>query len=428
MKFTKATVTLMAAGLMASASVMADQITFTKDVLPILQENCQTCHRPGGDNMSGMIAPMSLMDYSEARPWAKAIRKAVENKTMPPWHADEKFNGHFINERTLTKEEIAKVLKWVDTGAKRGNPADAPEPIKFREGFFMGEPDLVLNFNEPFFIKDDVEDLYYNETVKLTEDVLPEDAWVTNVEFIPGSEVVHHIIAYAADPSSEDYVAVEQNEDLEGAEEEELGGRTMLGGLAPGTDPGYYPEGFAFNLRKGSEMTFAMHYHKEAGPGTGVFDDSTMAMKFTDKQPSHSVNITTIAHGAFEIPPNHPNWVVSGARTFDEDILLLNLFPHTHLRGVASTYTAHYPDGSSEVLLETPNYDFNWQEYYYYKEPKLIPKGSRIEVELVYDNSPENAEANGFDSNRAVSFGGPTTDEMDLGWYTFSPAKPDLTD
>ena len=144
MKFTKATVTLMAAGLMASASVMADQITFTKDVLPILQENCQTCHRPGGDNMSGMIAPMSLMDYSEARPWAKAIRKAVENKTMPPWHADEKFNGHFINERTLTKEEIAKVLKWVDTGAKRGNPADAPEPIKFREGFFMGEPDLVL--------------------------------------------------------------------------------------------------------------------------------------------------------------------------------------------------------------------------------------------------------------------------------------------
>jgi hypothetical protein len=119
---------------------------------------------------------------------------------------------------------------------------------------------------------------------------------------------------------------------------------------------------------------------------------------------------------------------VSGATTFDEDILLLNLFPHTHLRGVASTYTAFYPDGTSETLLTTPEYDFNWQEYYYFKEPKLIPAGTRIEVELVYDNSAENADRVGFDSNRAVSFGGPTTDEMDLGWYTFSAAKPDLSD
>ena len=422
----KRSTAMLVAGMMASAAAIAETPTFTKDVLPILQENCQTCHRPNGDNMSGMIAPMSLMDYQEVRPWAKAIKKAVEGRTMPPWHAGEKFYGHFKNERVLTKEEIATVAKWVESGAKRGNPADAPEPIEFREGFYMGEPDLVLNFNEPFLVKDDVQDLYYNETVKLTEELLPNDEWVTNVEFIPGSEVVHHIIAYASDPAIAS--TIREDEDLEGASEEQLRGRTMLGGLAPGTDPGYYPDGFAFELKKGSEMTFAMHYHKEAGPGTGVYDDSTMALKFADEQPSHSVNITTIAHGAFEIPPGAKNWVVSGAETFDEDILLLNLFPHMHIRGVASSYTAHYPDGTSEVLLETPNYDFNWQEYYYYKEPKLIPKGTRIEVELVYDNSKENAERVGFNHERAVRFGGPTTDEMDLGWYTYSPAKPDLTD
>ncbi|MFP6581051.1 MAG: c-type cytochrome [Candidatus Hydrogenedentota bacterium] len=428
MKATKTSVSLMLAGLMVSTTAMAAQVTFTKDVLPILQENCQTCHRPGGDNMSGMIAPMSLMDYQETRPWAKAIMKAVENKTMPPWHAGEKFNGHFSNERTLTAEEIATVVAWVKTGAKRGNPADAPAPIEFREGYFMGEPDLVINFNEPFFVKDDVQDLYYNETVTITDEMMPEDKFITNVEFIPGSEVVHHIIAYASDPEAEYITEIGENEDLEGGEEERLRGRTMLGGLAPGTDAGYYPEGFAFPIKQGSEITFAMHYHKEAGPGTGVYDDSTMAMKFATGTPRHSMNFTTIAHGAFEIPPGVDNWVVSGARTFEEDILLLNLFPHTHLRGVASTYTAYYPDGTVEELLETPNYDFNWQEYYYYKEPKLIPAGTRIEVELVYDNSPENAERVGFDSSRAVSFGGPTTDEMDLGWYTYSNAKPDLSD
>lgn len=434
MKAPKKTMAALVAAMVTTVSAMAAPVTFTKDVLPILQENCQTCHRPSGDNMAGMIAPMSLMNYQEVRPWAKSIMRAVENQTMPPWHAGDEFDGVFKNERVLTAEEIVTIVNWVKTGAKRGNPADAPEPIKFREGFLMGEPDLLINFNEPFFVKDDVQDLYYNETIKLTDAMLPKDEFITDVEFIPGSEVVHHIIAYASNPSSKYTSEIQENEDLEarergeGNEERRLRGRTMLGGLAPGTDPGYYPEGFAFPIKKGAEITFAMHYHKESGPGTGIYDDSTMALKFSTGQPKHSMIFTTIAHGAFEIPPNTKDWVVSGATTFDEDILLLNLFPHTHLRGVASTYTAFYPDGTSETLLTTPEYDFNWQEYYYFKEPKLIPAGTRIEVELVYDNSAENADRVGFDSNRAVSFGGPTTDEMDLGWYTFSAAKPDLSD
>jgi len=405
-------------GLAASVHA-AERVTFTKDVLPILQENCQNCHRPSGQNMSGMIAPMSFMSYQETRPWAKAIARVVSEREMPPWHASQDQHGIFRNERTLTDEEIQTIVTWVEQRAPRGNPTDAPEPVEFPTGWSIGEPDLVLDFPEPFLVEDDVEDLYQNITVQLTEEQLPEDKWVEAVEFRPGSEVVHHIIAYASSPDQEDLA---EDADIE-SDREALRSRVMIGGLAPGTDPGYYPEGFALPLEKGSKMTFAMHYHKEPGPGTAVYDNSVMALRFADDEtPEYEMRITNMAHGAFEIPPNQSDWYVVGAETFEKDILLVNLFPHMHLRGKWSRYTAFYPDGTSEVLLETPEYDFNWQEYYHYKEPKFVPAGTRIEFEMKYDNSPENAARVGFNSNRAVSFGGPTTDEMDLGWYTFANA------
>lgn len=396
-----------------------ERVTFTKDVLPILQENCQDCHRPAGKNMSGMIAPMSLMSYEEVRPWAKAIARVVDAKAMPPWHASPATHGVFKNERTLTEADIATIVKWVEQRAPRGNPKDAPEPKQFPEGWSMGEPDLVVGFPEAYFVEDDVEDLYHNITFNLSEEQLPEDKWVQSIEFRPGSEVVHHIITYASDPELNTAKEVDENADVE-EDEEFLRGRVMLGGLAPGTDPGVFPEGYGLPLRKGSDLTFAMHYHKEAGPGTGQWDNSVMALKFHDKPVEHQIHITNIAHGAFEIPPGHPSWVVSGAKTFDKEITILGLMPHMHLRGVESKYTAYYPDGSVEELLHTPNYDFNWQTQYDYADPKVIPAGTRIEVELRYDNSPENAERVGFNPNRAVHFGGPTTDEMDLGWFHYA--------
>jgi hypothetical protein len=399
-----------------------EPVTFTKNVLPILQEHCQACHRDGGTNMSGMIAPMSLMTYQEVRPWAKAIARVVDEKAMPPWHASPETHGVFANENTLDATEVAMITQWVKSGAKMGDPADAPAPVEFPTGWQMGEPDLILSFPEPFLVEDDVEDLYKNITVTLTEDQLPEDTWVKAIEFRPGSEVVHHIIAYAAAPGTAEKVG--DDEDNEGSEES-LRGRIMLGGLAPGTDPTSMPEGFGLPLKKGSEITFAMHYHKEAGPGTATLDHSVLAFKFTDGKPEREVRITNIAHGNFEIPPFHPHWEVSGAKTFDKDVLLINLMPHTHLRGKETKYTAYYPDGKSELLLHTPKYDFNWQRYYVYKEPKLIPAGTRIEFEIVYDNSVENAAQDGFDPSKAIRFGGPTTDEMDLGWYAFAMANPD---
>lgn len=408
----RATAITMAAFVLVSIPAWAggdvpERVTFTKDVLPILQENCQVCHRESGANLAGMVAPMSFTSYADTRPWAKAIAREASTRAMPPWHASEEFHGVFDNERTLTDREIDIIVAWAKTGAKRGNPADAPAPMKFAsfDGWTIGKPDLVLSFDEPFFVEDEVEDLYQNIEITLTEEQLPESRWIKGLEFLPGSQAVHHIIAYARAPGEE-------------------GDRTrgMLAGMAPGTDAATFPDGYGILLKKGSKITFQMHYHKEAGAGTGCWDQSEMALVFCD-EPVKPVRIESIAHGAFEIPPNVSNWKVGGSRILENETIVLAWMPHMHLRGIAAKYDAYYPDGTHETLLDVKKYDFNWQTSYEYAEPKRLPAGTRLEMQLWYDNSSERAEAIGFNANRAVKFGGPTTDEMDLAWFTFSEVE-----
>lgn len=402
----------------ATMAVAADgPVTFTKDVLPILQENCQNCHRPSGANMSGMVAPMAFMNYQETRPWAKAIAKAVETRDMPPWLATEATHGVFKNERGLTEAEVATITEWVKTGAKRGNPADAPAPVEWKDtgGWTIGEPDLILEFPEPFFVEDDVQDLYQNIEIQLTKEMLPEDVYVKAIQYKPGSEVVHHIIGYATAESMGD-------EDIEEGERRggDRFGRTQLGGMAPGTDPNMLPAGFGIPLKAGSVVTMQMHYHKESGPGTGKWDSSQMGIVFQEGEVTHPVTIEPIAYGNFEIPPHQKAWRVGARETFEKPIIVTSLMPHMHLRGAAAKYTAYYPDGSTELLLDVPKYDFNWQIDYFYKEPKYLPAGSSIEVEMHFDNSEDRAAFTEINPNRAVRFGGPTTDEMDLMWMTYT--------
>ena len=385
----------------ASAQQSAGRVTFTKDILPILQENCQTCHRPSGINYAGMIAPMSLMTYREVRPWAKSMLKSVRSREMPPWHASPRHRGVFENERGLTEEQISTLERWVATGAAIGRPEDAPEPIVFSEsGWSFGEPDFIIQI-EPYLVADNVEDQYVNLTVGIP---LEENRWIQALEFKPGSEAVHHVIGYAR------------------AGGEGFTGRGgMVGGIAPGNDPDSYPEGYGALLPKQGNFVFAMHYHKESGPGTAVMDYTQVGFKFHDREAKvRLVHIESIGNqGRWEIPPYHPDWAVGSSRTFDQDVLLISMMPHLHLRGKAAEYVAHYPDGTRETLLWVPNYDFNWQESYNLKEPKLIPAGTRLENTMWFDNSVEQAQVGGFNPGRPVRFGGPTTDEMDLGWISY---------
>ncbi len=386
--------------------------SFYKDVQPILQENCVNCHRPSGDDNMGMIAPMALRTYAEVRPWAKSIARQVKDRKMPPWHATQEFHGVFENERTLTLDQINTIVQWVESGAKRGAGGE-PELVAVENtGWTIGEPDLIVPFDEPFWVADSVDDHYASLRVTLSDERLPESKWIKGMQMKPGSEVVHHIVVF-----SDDYNIESMGFPM-----------GMLGGTGPGTDATIFPEGYGRSLEAGTMLTFNMHYHKESGPGTGMWDQSAVGFVFHDKPIHHAVSWGAVGTMAITIPAYADNHEVVAQEVFSKETTLLALFPHTHLRGKASKYTAYYPDGTEEVLLDVPNYDFNWQTNYVFKEPKQIPAGTRIKVQMWYDNSEERAELAGIDPSRTIHFGQPTTDEMMFGWIDYTTEKVSQSD
>jgi len=381
--------------------------TFTKDIQPILQENCQECHRAKPINMSGMTAPFALTNYDEVRPWAKAIARAVDSKKMPPWFATEQFHGVFTNERVLSDDQIETITRWVEQGASRGNPQDAPTPVKYEDSeWWLGEPDLVVGWPEPVWVGDDVSDWQPNIDIPLTEEMLPKDRWIRSIEAQAGCEAVHHIVVYKQEP---------------GSRMNQFGGQN-IGGLAPGAEPSFVQDGYGIELKKGSTLRVNMHWHKEAGPGTGMYDSSRLGLFFYPEDQAKDIkpiHIDPIGSTDFTIPPNTDNYVVSMARTFDQPVHILNYLPHMHVRGKAAKYVAFYPDGTKETLLDVPAYDYNWQLSYTYPEPKLLPAGTRVEVEMTYDNTANNPS--NPDPNDEVGFGLDTTiDEMAFGWMYYS--------
>lgn len=383
--------------------------TFFKDVLPIMQKNCQDCHRPEGLDLGGMIAPMSLQSFEEVRPWAKSIARVVKDKEMPPWHAAERFRGVFEGERTLTDDEIHTIVSWVQRGTTRGNPGDAPTPIEWPESkWAIGEPDLILTFNKPFFVKDEIEDLNINLGIKITAEQLPRDSYITAVEFKPDSAVVHHIIGYSMPPATSD-----------------TRGMQMIGGIAPGSQPTEHPEGYGVKLHAGSRFVFQMHYHKEPGPGTGVYDQSSIAFKFA-KKPVTRIYIEAVGNPREMYIPAGQKTKIMGSRTFSRDVEIIGMLPHMHLRGDSALYRVTYPDGTQEDLLEVPKYDFNWQTGYGFNELKKLPAGTKLEVTLGFDNTAE--KFGNPDATVDVSWGSATTDEMNLGWMTWAYVEPTEND
>jgi mono/diheme cytochrome c family protein len=396
----------------AAAKDVVAEPTFYRDVLPVLQENCQDCHRPSGSKIYRGGVPMSLTTYDEVRPWAKAIVRQTASKEMPPWDASEAFDGVFHNERGLTDTEIATLARWVESGSPVGDSGHAPEPRVWPEndeGWVMLDPDLVLDMPEPYFVADDVEDVYTKHRLVLAEDIFPEDRWVQAIEFRRGSEVVHHFNIFAKGSGEEDG-------SLDGVR---LGDGNYVGGATSGSPPHVWPEGYGTLLESGSTLTFDVHYHKEPGPGTGVWDRSSIALKFATKPVEHPIHFYPVSNYSFEIPPGHPYWHDSAEHVFERDITLLGMLPHMHMRGREARYTVEYPDGEREEILHVPGYDFDWQEIYWYSTPKTLPAGSMLRIDMWFDNSPEEAERWGFDADRTVTFGPESTDEMLMGFISF---------
>ncbi|QQS46100.1 MAG: thiol-disulfide isomerase [Acidobacteriota bacterium] len=381
-----------------SGPATASQVTFTKDVAPILQKNCMSCHRPGE------IAPMSLLSYKEVRPWAKSIRERVLDRTMPPWSADPN-HGEFKNDPRLSQQEIDTIVKWVDGGSVKGDDKDMPPNPKYPEGWSIGTPDAVISMQEEHQVPADgeVPYLYFSMPTNFTE-----DKWVQALEIRPGNRaVVHHVIAFAQEPDTSGKV--------DGSGGEFRRGRTQLGGITPNKTGVTFEPGVAKLIKKGSNIVFQMHYTTN---GQAATDRTSIAFIFARQPATRILHTGNAINTRFVIPAGHPNYEVTASKTFDEDVHITGFMPHMHVRGKDFTYTAVYPDGRREILLSVPAYDFNWQLSYELKKPKAMPKGTKLECVAHFDNSTKNKF--NPDPTKPVAWGDQTWEEMMIGWFSYT--------
>ncbi|MGD0362695.1 MAG: cytochrome c [Bryobacteraceae bacterium] len=397
-----------------SAATVPPQTTFYKGVLPVIQNRCQECHRPGE------AAPMPFVTYKDVRPWAKAIREAVITRKMPPWPADPHF-GKFSNDRSLSREEIDTLVAWADGGALEGDPAEAPKPARFVDGWGIHKPDAIFEMPNEFNVP-------ASGTVDYQYIVIPsgftEDKWVQEAEARPGNRrLVHHIIAFIRPPGSEwlkeaqpgvPFVRVkkENREKRKHRQDDDAAPPELLVGFAPGMPPAILRPGQAKLVKAGSDFVFQMHYTANGKPGT---DRSRIGIVFAKEPPRERVYTVAAQNDKFEIPAGAANYEVESDITLQEPAKLVNMMPHMHLRGKDFEYTAFYPSGESEVLLRVPKYDFSWQLYYYPAEQKVLPAGTRLHCVAHFDNSPNNP-ANP-DATQAVRWGDQSWEEMMIGFF-----------
>ncbi len=409
----------------AAAGAEADTPTFTEDVAPILYENCVTCHR------AGEVAPMSLVTYQETRPWGRSIKNKVMSGEMPPWHADPSV-GRFLNERRLTDDERDTIVQWVDAGAPEGDRDKLPPAPTFAEGWQIGTPDLIVEMTEAFEVPAEGEVAYQYFTAPTN---FTEDKWVQAVEVRAGApSAVHHILAYARAPGAErrppafNLIPVgERAEAAVRAREARAretgrparpagaGPGTLIGTMAPGTNPIVFEPKSAMRVPKGTQVVFQVHY---TATGEPTSDRSSIGMVFTDEPPEQEVRFGQFLNPYFEIPAGEANQRVDALVEFTEDTEIYALFPHTHLRGKRWEYELVHPDGRREPVLSVPGYDFNWQIYYQFEEPLMVPKGTRLEASAWYDNSAAN-KANP-DPTIPVRWGEQTWEEMHYTGISYS--------
>jgi hypothetical protein len=429
------------AGSVASAGAQTDsaQPTFNKDVAPIFYKNCTGCHRPGE------IAPMSLLTYREARPYARAIAMQVSKGTMPPWHADP-AHGEFSNDRRLSAAEKDTILKWVSGGAAEGNPADLPAQPVYPDGWTIGKPDVVLAMTEeyPVAASGTIDYKYFEVPTNFTE-----DKWIQAYEVKPGTpSVVHHVIVYARAPRPAPVAApqsggsadaprprrqapftfapnMEEPEAVKAAAAREStpndrpapegGTGAFVGGFVPGQAARVYPAGTAMKVPAGATLVFQMHY---TANGTPAVDRSRIGLVLAKSAPKQETITAALVNANFTLPAGAPNTRVDAAMTIERDLTIWSLLPHTHVRGRRWEVAATYPDGRTEMLLAVPNYDFNWQTDYVFKQPVKLPKGTVLKSSAWYDNSA--ASKTNPDPKIDVHWGEQTWEEMQFTAFTFT--------
>lgn len=453
-----------ALGTQISSSVPSDQaplVTFNKDVLPVLQNNCQSCHRPGG------IAPMSFLTYESTRPWAKAIKTAVLSKQMPPWFADPHV-GEFRNAPKLTQSDIDTLAAWADGGAREGNPGDKPPALQWKDGWRI-QPDVVVSMPEPYRVAaqgaGEIKEFFIANPFK-------EDTWVTSIEIRPGdSSVVHHVIVQVPEQDVARAVFVNKCNDCGRALTEQrteivqqqpaalqqqaatikaaaetkairVGNVVSQGGGGSYSDflsrleerrtglgafmtmeavyaPGSQPLDFRYTdsaklIRGGKLIRIEVHYTpngKETTDRTSVgftLAKAPAERRFIIMAPEHLIDPRK------PIPAGAANWETTGELTFNQDADLAWFMPHMHLRGKDMAFRLIDPDGRENTVLSA-KFNFHWQLGYELQQPIKVTKGTRMVVTAHHDNSANNPSNPAPDKD--VTWGDLTSQEMMLPWF-----------
>ena len=400
---------LLPAVALCAISVQA-QVTFTKDVAPILAERCQICHR------AGTFAPMSLMTYQEARPWAKSIKQKVVAREMPPWFIDKNVGiQHFSNDVSLSDQEIATIVKWVDSGAPQGNLADMPPPRQFPDGqvWQIGKPDLIVTLPKDVIVKAKGPDQWPDI---LVDPGLTEDRYIQGVQIIPtkGHAVIHHIRTSVVEPA-DDTVHSGQ---LDGNVALEIGEQGIfLNEYAIGKGGDVFREGSGRLIKAGTKVNFQFHLHSV---GTETATNVQLGLKFYPRgyMPKHAITSLTVGANDIDLRPHEADVRSDGYMPLLKPARLLSFQPHLHNRGKAECLEAIYPTGKTE-MLSCARFLFNWHLNYVYDEDSapLLPAGTVLHSIMWHDNS-DNAKYNP-DPDAQITWGQRTIDEMGSAWLSY---------
>jgi mono/diheme cytochrome c family protein len=413
------------ATLVALAAVRADQRlataadapTYARDVAPILFANCAVCHRPG------QAAPFSLLSYQDARRHADLIVEATETRYMPPWHA-ARAEGfpEFVDERRLTDAQLATLRRWADAGAPAGDLTKAPPPPTFASGWTLGTPDLVVKLPKPLAVPAEGRDLYRNALLAVD---LPEDRWIRAIEFQPTARtVVHHVLFFTTAAG----VAVRDDEPIPGLGARGAGrgqGRGVggigqaadawggLGGWVPGVTPRFFPDSIAQPFPRHSNLVAQFHLHPS---GKAEVEQGSLAIYFSTSPPARSLSGVQVppAFGfgmGIDIPPGEKAYTIRDSFVLPVDVEAFGARAHAHYLARRMTMTARLPDGRTQGLLKIDDWDFGWQDSYFFKTPVRLPRGSSIDVTIVYDNTEDNLR-NPHSPPQRVRWGQGSLDEM----------------
>jgi len=384
--------------------------TFYRDVLPILQQHCQSCHR------IGEIAPMPLVTYQDVFPLARLIADDARARKMPPWFADPRV-GHFSNDPSLSRREIETLAAWAAANAPGGNRKDAPPEPRWVEGWNIPRPDLVVRMPKPVAIPA-LCDIEY--TYEIVPTGFKEGKWVQMSEIRPSSRAnVHHAVVYIRPPESTwlrhapigvPFTASDLKTDADRLDAKTTKADILLV-YAPGSSPDHWPNGMAKYVPAGSDLVFQMHYISRDRPTT---DQTSVGIVFAKRPPAKRVLTLQLTNSSFVIPPGVDDERVEVHGSLPNDALLLSFFPHMHLRGKRFEYNILRADGTVEPLLRV-NYDFFWQLSYRLAQPMPLKAGTVLQAVGWYDNSKNNPH--NPDPTAAVYWGDQTYDEMMVGFF-----------